>query len=273
MLSISIGPFAFPVNSLVFLASLYVGYFLLLRNKGLDKPFLEKIFFQTVFLGLLSARFVFIAMNWNSYSSSILSVLDIRDGGWEVSAGLGGSLLFLSFCSWRKKQWRRAFVLSASVSLSLWGLATVYLNHLNNKNGLEHANSVSLVALDNGQQQTLQNIVLNKPSVVNLWASWCGPCKNEMPYFAKLQKTYPQVQFVFVNQAESSTAIQKYLAMQTFSLQGVWLDSGAQLGPAVGSNGLPTTLFINAKGQLVKAHFGGLNEAALDAAIQNLLTE
>ena len=56
-------------------------------------------------------------------------------------------------------------------------------------------------------------------------------------------------------------------------MKGIWLDEQGQLGSAVGSNGLPTTLLIDAKGNLAKAHFGTLNEAALDAAIQNLLTE
>jgi hypothetical protein len=53
----------------------------------------------------------------------------------------------------------------------------------------------------------------------------------------------------------------------------VLLDPGSRLGPAVGSRGLPTTLFYDAHGQLVDAHFGVLDAPALERCLRALRTD
>ncbi|HEY8904625.1 MAG TPA: TlpA disulfide reductase family protein, partial [Rhodoferax sp.] len=84
------------------------------------------------------------------------------------------------------------------------------------------------------------------------------------------QQRNPDVQFVFVNQGESAQVIKAYLQRSGLDLQHVWIDTRRALGPAVGSKGLPTTLFFDAKGRRVDAHFGVINPAALQARLQDL---
>jgi thiol-disulfide isomerase/thioredoxin len=103
--------------------------------------------------------------------------------------------------------------------------------------------------------------------VVNLWATWCGPCRAEMPVLAAAQRARPDVRFVFANQGEGPEVVQRYLAAERLALQDVWLDIGSGLGPALGSRGLPTTVFFDADGTRVDAHFGLLNAAALQARL------
>ena len=106
--------------------------------------------------------------------------------------------------------------------------------------------------------------------MVNLWASWCAPCRAEMPLLAAAQQRERDVRFVFVNQGETAAAVQAYLQREGLALEGVWLDPTSALGPAVGSRGLPTTLFYDARGRRVDAHFGVLNAAALQARLRDL---
>ena len=61
-----------------------------------------------------------------------------------------------------------------------------------------------------------------------------------------------------------------YLQREGLALDGVWLDAASQAGPAFGSRGLPTTLFFDAQGRRVDAHFGVLNAAALQARLQDM---
>lgn len=103
--------------------------------------------------------------------------------------------------------------------------------------------------------------------VVNLWATWCGPCRAEMPVFAKVQRERPDVDFVFVNQGETPPVILAYLQREQLDLKGLWRDPTSALGAAVGSSGLPTTLFFDAQGRMVKMHLGALNEPALRIAL------
>jgi len=102
-----------------------------------------------------------------------------------------------------------------------------------------------------------------RPLVVNLWATWCAPCRAEMPIFAKVQRERPDVQFAFVNQGEALAPIEAYLQRESLDLRSVWRDPASAVGAKVGSSGLPTTLVFDAQGRLVKLHLGVLNEPAL----------
>jgi len=77
------------------------------------------------------------------------------------------------------------------------------------------------------------------------------------------QQRHPELAFLFVNQGESAEAVQAYLRAQGLGLREVMLDPASDLGPALGSRGLPTTLFYDDGGRLVDAHMGVLNAAAL----------
>jgi thiol-disulfide isomerase/thioredoxin len=49
-----------------------------------------------------------------------------------------------------------------------------------------------------------------KPLVLNLWATWCGPCRREMPVLATAQQAHDDVQFVFLNQGETLDEVQGF---------------------------------------------------------------
>lgn len=119
---------------------------------------------------------------------------------------------------------------------------------------------------------SLTEAARGRPVVVNLWASWCGPCRVEMPMLAAAQQREPTVAFLFVNQGESPATVQSFLQQQGFTLREVLLDSGSSLGQAIASRGLPITLFFDAKGRQVDAHFGILNPAALESRLRQLRT-
>ena len=99
--------------------------------------------------------------------------------------------------------------------------------------------------------------------VVNLWASWCPPCRREMPVLAAAQQSDPEARFVFVNQGEDGTTAGNFLRSARLDLHYVLLDPSAGFGREVGSTALPTTLFYDASGRLVDTHLGELSVGAL----------
>lgn len=76
----------------------------------------------------------------------------------------------------------------------------------------------------------------------------------------------PPVQLVRIEDAR----VLDFLQQQGFTLREVLLDSGSSLGQTIGSRGLPITLFFDAKGRQVDAHFGSLNAAALESRLRPL---
>jgi hypothetical protein len=73
-----------------------------------------------------------------------------------------------------------------------------------------------------------------------------------------------------VNQGEAGDHVQNFIAQQGWRLTDVWLDAKAQTGHAVGSKSLPTTLFYDAQGRLIKAHMGVLTPIAIRAQLSHM---
>ncbi len=111
---------------------------------------------------------------------------------------------------------------------------------------------------------------VGKPLVVNLWATWCPPCRREMPVLAEAQRDNPELTILFVNQGEGQGVVNQYLEAEALGLDNVLLDSSGRLGQHVGSMALPSTLFYDAEGRQVGSHLGELSRASLARALEVL---
>ena len=126
------------------------------------------------------------------------------------------------------------------------------------------------IALLNGPATGLVGRAAGRPLVVNLWATWCPPCRHEMPLLADAQRRRPDVAFAFANQGEDAPTAQRYLADSGLALDHVLLDPGKAIGAATGSRALPITLFYAADGRLVDTHVGALTAGSLEAALRRI---
>lgn len=271
LLSISLGPVALPVGPVVLLGAVAVAAWLASRlaARGVDRDpssAAGNTVFNAALCGLLAARLAHLAWNADGYLASPWSALDLRDGGWNAPAGALAGTGWLWVRGLRVPAWRWPLGGGALVGAALWLAASM-------ATGLGQAQTmpaVTLVAFEGGQAVGLAQAARGRPVVVNLWASWCGPCRQEMPMLAAAQQRDGGVGFLFVNQGESANAVRSYMREQGLPLRDVLLDPGSALGPAIGSRGLPTTLFYDAQGQQVDAHFGVLNAAALESRLRRL---
>ena len=110
------------------------------------------------------------------------------------------------------------------------------------------------------------------PIVVNQWASWCGPCRVEFPYFAQAVRRYgDRVAFVGVNYIDSRKAAQAFLEEQPPGFASVYDRDGTAARAIGGGRAMPTTLFIGRDGH-EHVKLGGYADAAeLDKDIRRLL--
>ena len=271
MLSISIGPLALPVLPLVLLLSVWIAVTLArhLAPKAVG-PQAENILWGAAALGFLAARLAHLMRYADAYLATPWAMLDVRDGGWFAPAGWAVAGLWLTWCGWQQATMRRALGLAALGGTVVWatGLAVLWMAEA--KPSQQQVPDVRLTELNGVRTLPLSQLVAGKPAVVNLWATWCGPCRAEMPALVAAQQRMPGVMFVFVNQGEAPAPVNAYLQRSGLTLGQVWLDPASHLGLAVGSRGLPTTLFFDAKGQRVDAHFGMLNAAALQVQLDRL---
>jgi thiol-disulfide isomerase/thioredoxin len=216
--------------------------------------------------GLLAARVGFVASNREAYAASPWSMLDLRDGGWHAGAGLSVAMAWLAWRALRVPALRVPLAAGAVATAVTWGAGALALGRWDRP----PMPALELVELDGGRATTLAQAAAGRPAVVNLWASWCAPCRAEMPVLAAAQRREPGIAVLFVNQGEAEAAVRAYLRRERLALRDVLLDRGSRLGPEVGSAGLPTTLFFDAQGRRVDAHFGVLTDAALRARMRAL---
>lgn len=274
MLSISLGPLALPIAPLLLLAAVWIASWLaswLLRRAALlDEAAREHLgaasdaLWHATFVGLLAARLGHLAMNLDAYAASPWSALDIRDGGWHALTGTIAGAAWLSWRSLRVPALRRPLAIGALTGSALWLAANLALGWRDEP----PLPAITVTDLTTQTPASLTQFARGRPVVLNLWASWCGPCRQEMPLLAEAQQREPGIAFLFVNQGESADTVHAYLAGENLPLREVLLDPGSRALAAVGSRGLPTTLFFDADGRRIDAHFGVLNAAALQVRLR-----
>lgn len=116
-----------------------------------------------------------------------------------------------------------------------------------------------------------------KPIVLNFWASWCGPCKMEMPDFDdKCRELEGEVVFMMVNATdggrETVSTAKAFIDQSGYSFP-VYYDTDYAANYAYGVTGLPTTFFIDAEGYLVAYGSGAMDGATLQTGIDMIWAE
>ncbi len=255
-----IGPLVLPWALLILLAGWQLGVWVHERlsvRRGLAPG---PHGWRLVLVALLAARLGFVLRYTREYGAAPWSVIDIRDGGWEPWAGLGAAMLYCAVLWLQRSPWRRTVTAGFATFAAVWlmGLALLQATAPPSAADLPSWHGVALDA---------RTIALpdlrGQPVVVNLWASWCPPCRREMPVLLQARNAQPQIRFLWVNQGEAPEVVARFAAQHGLPLADVVLDPTSHLGSKLGHKALPTTLFYDSQGQLAAVRAGELSAATL----------
>ncbi|MGQ9928155.1 MAG: TlpA family protein disulfide reductase [Chloroflexaceae bacterium] len=111
------------------------------------------------------------------------------------------------------------------------------------------------------------------PAVINFWATWCAPCREEIPVLQAAHAEHGQrgVAFLAVTD-ELPTIVRPFMEEINMTLP-VWYDPGGRAGQRYAIQSIPTTFFLDADGRLVARHTGALTRRQLEAYLQQIKTE
>lgn len=129
----------------------------------------------------------------------------------------------------------------------------------------------NLVNLD-GQEVQLSDF-RGHPVVVNFWASWCPPCRAEMPAFQQIFSEYKDQGFVFlaINSQESRANAFDFTQSRALTFP-ILLDEDGEVSNRYRVMSLPSTFFINRDGLISDVVYGGpISEAYLRIQVEKLL--
>ena len=128
---------------------------------------------------------------------------------------------------------------------------------------------------EEGNKVNLSDFKGKKPVVVNIWASWCGPCKAEMPYFEDAIKKYgDQVEILMVNLREGKRETKekaiKFLKDNNLDMK-VLFDEDLNAANTYTIMGIPRTIFIDINGKISYDREGLIDEDMLKTNIEKII--
>lgn len=149
-------------------------------------------------------------------------------------------------------------------------VATVLLAACGDDGGSEATGSLpdlELPALDAGGP-TLDVGALTGPAVVNLWATWCAPCRAELPAFQAVAAARDDVRFIGVNSTETGDA--RVFLDELGVTYEQYVDDRGELAEELGAAALPVTVVVDADGSIVTEHLGPMSVADLEHALRDV---
>lgn len=265
-------PFTFQIGPLMLaadraLAVALIMVFLILAGviaKKKDRA-AERAGWWALGAGVVAARAGFVAGNWDAFAAELVSILAIWQGGFSLAAGAAGAVAAIVLMMGLS---RSAVALAGAVAL----LGGAYLG----VSPLLRPDPQPLPAHVPIERWSGETIALSQfrgqPFVVNLWASWCLPCRREMPMLVDAASRSP-VPILLVNSGEERVSAEQFLRANRLPSRSVYLDPTAALGAATGAGGYPATLFVNSAGQIETVHLGEISRAMLATELRKLERE
>ncbi len=126
----------------------------------------------------------------------------------------------------------------------------------------------------NGDEVKLSDF-FGRPIVVNFWATWCSPCKREMPSFERMYEKYGEdVVFLMVNLTDGyQDTVKKasdFVEKNGYTFP-VYFDTAYNAAITYAVNSIPMSLFIDARGEITRSYVGMISESVLEARIEEIL--
>jgi cytochrome c biogenesis protein CcmG, thiol:disulfide interchange protein DsbE len=214
---------------------------------------------RTAVIVFAAARAGFVLTNLDFYLGEPWATLAIWQGGfapwWGVVAGAGWTIVEAV----RRPHLRAAASRLAPLALAAWLVPAALLTP--SARGLDVTLPVERLATLAGEPVDLA--ATGRPTLVNVWATWCPPCRRELPLLIGAAQTSADVRILLVNAAEAPATVSAYLERHGLAADGIVLDRRNVVGDALRVTGLPTTLAFDAEGRLVAWHVGEVSAPTL----------
>lgn len=122
----------------------------------------------------------------------------------------------------------------------------------------------------NGGKAKLSSYI-GKTVVLNFFATWCPPCKAELPGFMQTMEEYKDkgVVFLFIDIGEDKNTVEAFVKSRNYNDMNPLLDLDGRVSGRYGVRGIPATFIINKDGEVAASHEGIMDEGALKAAIED----
>lgn len=135
--------------------------------------------------------------------------------------------------------------------------------------------ATDFVVTDMGGNAVKLSDYFGKPIIINFWATWCGPCKSELPAFDDAYKEYGEdITFLMVNltdgRRDTVDSVKEFVSENEYSFP-VYFDTEFDGSNAYKVSSIPLTVIIDKNGNLYGSHLGAMSESTLGEYINDLI--
>ena len=234
---------------------------------GVPRPVQQRWFSGLIIVWLVAARMGHILLNLESYSAAPLEALKVWQPGYQ---GLWGMAAGLVWTAWTLRA--RLLAMGGAMAMlvaasSLWLVLTT-LAPLGNDFAVATLPAITLEDIEGNQVPLTSLTDENERIIVNLWATWCPPCRREMPLLEEVAQR-DGISVVVANQGEDLLPVVRYLDQQQLEFRYALRDPSQQLMALFQAPGLPTTVLFDGQGNTLDVHVGELTRAHLDRWLQD----
>ena len=285
----SLGPFVLPTLRVGTLLAFFIASWLAPRfatRLGLDSGWSATTAELSILVGILGARLGFVLQTYSAYADAPWSALYLWQPGYALTWGIAAGLAFGAYRVLQRPasirlNTAKSLAASFGISLGLVGLLLGGGQVSLDSNTLQVGDSVPDISLYTLDGLPVRLSDTEGPVVLNFWATWCSPCRRELPLLERASMRYEQqgVSVVGISVGESVATVSEFVEDLDLSY-ALWLDSPAAAPDtdnsqtvfnAFGGRGLPLTVFIDASGVIRARQVGELSSGILARNIDRLI--
>ena len=286
----TIGPLLIPTRPLAVILSLLLAVWVSKRiaaRMDLDAQWLQRVAEGCAWSGIIGARLGFVLMTWSAFRAAPWTALYFWQPGYLLYSGLFTGATFAIWRIWRRPLRERrsymwvlggGYAVGAMLAVAVLGTMNMFTGSQTLRSG-DRVPDFTLVNLS-GDRVRFSDLT-GQAVVLNFCATWCPPCRREMPLLDSIQKEYESrgLSVVGIDVGEEPEVVRRFVESMGVEYP-IWTDAptrqmGSESSQSIhhrfGGVGLPTTIFIDPGGIVRDQHLGELNRAILQTQAEELL--
>lgn len=259
---VTLGPFALSVERLAAVAAIWL---FLLASERVARRETRKaatVGWLAAAGGVAVARLAYVVSNSEAFRVDPLSVLYVWQGGFQPLPGVAAAAVIVAVSLKAGARWLSLASL-ATLTAGWFALSAIL-------GGGPARPLPEMAGLVDVRGAAIPVRAAKGPAIINLWATWCPPCRREMPLLQETAAANPDIPMLLINQGEPPSTVQSYLRREGIDPRRVLIDPDGGFAARLGASALPTTIFVNSNGEIVEMHSGEISRAALVSGLRDL---